>query len=126
MDAIELRVVKLEETVAHLVQVIDSLTNNKTSKSEKTTKSEKPEKSQKTKKKATKSDDDEPKKKRAPSGYLLYINSIRQQVKQELGDEFGPKDITRELAKKWKELTDEEREQWNDKSKAIKESQEIE
>ena len=110
MDALQLRVLELEKTVAQLVELNKDKINL-----------DKPTKTKKVKKTAdTKSDDEEPKKKRPPSGYLLYINSIRAQVKTELGEEVGPKDITKELAKRWKALDDEERCQWNDKSKAMK------
>tara|TARA_B100000401_G_C52564538_1_gene604972 strand:- start:367 stop:702 length:336 start_codon:yes stop_codon:yes gene_type:complete len=110
MDALQLRVLELEKIVAQLVELNKDKINL-----------DKPTKTKKVKKTAdTKSDDEEPKKKRPPSGYLLYINSIRAQVKTELGEEVGPKDITKELAKRWKALDDEERCQWNDKSKAMK------
>ena len=116
MDALELRIIQLEKTVAKLVE----LNKDRLSNDDKPTK---PIKSKKSKKVAdTKSDDDAPKKKRAPSGYLLYINSIRDQVKTELGDELGPKDVTKELAKRWKALDEEQRTEWNDKSKAMKDS----
>jgi len=112
MDALELRVLELEKTVAQLVE----LNKDKI-------KFDKPTKTKKVKKTTnTKSDDEEPKKKRPPSGYLLYINSIRQQVKNELGEDSGPKDVTKELAKRWKALDDDERSEWNDKSKAMKDS----
>ena len=112
MDALLIRIVELENTVAQLVQFNkDKIPHDnpiKTKKPKKTT--------------DTKSDDEVPKKKRLPSGYLLYINSIRAQVKTELGQENGPKDVTRELAKRWKALDDEQRSEWNDKSKAMKDS----
>ena len=113
MDALELRIIQLEKTVANLVELNkDQLSND-----------DKPIKSKKSKKVAdTKADDDAPKKKRLPSGYLLYINSIRSQVKTELGDEVGPKDVTKELAMRWKALDEEQRTEWNDKSKAMKDS----
>ena len=111
MDALQLRVLELEKIVAQLVELNKDKINL-----------DKPTKTKKVKKTAdTKSDDEEPKKKRPPSGYLLYINSIRAQVKTELGEENGPKDVTKELAKRWKALDDEERSEWNDKSKAMKE-----
>ena len=113
MDALQLRVLELEKTVAQLVELNKDKINL-----------DKPTKTKKVKKTAdTKSDDEEPKKKRPPSGYLLYINSIRAQVKTELGElgeEVGPKDVTKELAKRWKALDDDERTEWNDKSKAMK------
>tara|TARA_B100000497_G_C7520777_1_gene316456 strand:+ start:97 stop:435 length:339 start_codon:yes stop_codon:yes gene_type:complete len=107
MDALELRILELEKNVAQLLQFNkDKIPNDNLIKYKKTT--------------HTKSHDDPPKKKRSPSGYLLYINSIRAQVKTDIGQENGPKDVTRELAKRWKALDDEQRTEWNDKSKAIK------
>ncbi len=112
MNALELRVLELEKTVAQLVELNKDKINI-----------DKPSNTKKVKKTiTTKSDDEEPKKKRPPSGYLLYINSIRQQVKSELGEHSGPKDVTKELAKRWKALDDDERSEWNDKSKAMKDS----
>ena len=112
MDALELRILELENTVAQLLQINkDKIPNDKPIKSKKSKKTT-----------DSKSDDEPPKKKRSPSGYLLYINSIRAQVKTDLGEENGPKDVTRELAKRWKALDDEQRTEWNDKSKAMKDS----
>ena len=112
MDALLLRVLELEKTVAQLVELNKDKINL-----------DKPIITKKVKKTTTnKSDDEEPKKKRPPSGYLLYINSIRQQVKSELGEDTGPKDVTKELAKRRKALDDEQRSEWNDKSKAMKDS----
>ena len=113
MDALMLRVIELEKTVAQLVELNKDKINL-----------DKPIITKKVKKTInTKSDDDEPKKKRPPSGYLLYINSIRQQVKEHLGEDSGPKDVTKELAKRWKALDDAERSEWNDKSKAMKDNE---
>ena len=116
MDALMLRVIELEKTVAQLVELNkDNINLDKPIKTKNT---------KKTKKTTTnKSDDEEPKKKRPPSGYLLYINSIRQQVKEHLGEDSGPKDVTKELAKRWKALDDAERSEWNDKSKAMKDNE---
>ena len=112
MDALELRILELENTVAQLLQINkDKIPNDKPIKSKKSKKTT-----------DSKSDDELPKKKRLPSGYLLYINSIRAQVKTDLGEENGPKDVTRELDKRWKALDDEQRTEWNDKSKAMKDS----
>ena len=116
MDALELRIIQLEKTVAKLLE----LNKERLSNDDKPTKPIKSKKSKKTT--DSKSDDELPKKKRSPSGYLLYINSIRAQVKTDLGEENGPKDVTRELAKRWKALDDEQRTEWNDKSKAMKDS----
>ena len=74
--------------------------------------------------KNSKDDDGKPKKKRT-SGYILYSNAHRDEVKDTLteGDE-KPKntDIMRKLAENWKQLSDEDRQVWNDKAKELKES----
>jgi len=72
--------------------------------------------------KKVKEDDDKPKKKRT-SGYILYSNAHRDEVKESLteGDE-KPKntDIMRKLAENWKLLSDEDRDKWNTKAKELK------
>ena len=72
--------------------------------------------------KKVKDDEDKPKKKRT-SGYILYSNAHRDEVKESLteGDE-KPKntDIMKKLAENWKLLTDDDREKWNTKAKEIK------
>ncbi len=74
------------------------------------------------KSKKVKDDDDKPKKKRT-SGYILYSNAHRDEVKESLteGDE-KPKntDIMKKLAENWKLLDDNEREKWNTKAKELK------
>ena len=73
--------------------------------------------------KKTKEDDDKPKKKRT-SGYILYSNAHRDEVKDTLteGDE-KPKntDIMKKLAENWKLLSDDDRAKWNAKAKEMKE-----
>ena len=72
--------------------------------------------------KKAKEDDGQPKKKRT-SGYILYSNAHRDEVKDSLteGDE-KPKntDIMKKLAENWKLLSDEDREKWNAKAKELK------
>ena len=72
--------------------------------------------------KKVKEDDGQPKKKRT-SGYILYSNAHRDEVKDSLteGDE-KPKntDIMKKLAENWKLLTDEDRDKWNTKAKELK------
>ena len=72
--------------------------------------------------KKVKEDDDKTKKKRT-SGYILYSNAHRDEVKDSLteGDE-KPKntDIMKKLAENWKLLSDEEHEKWNTKAKELK------
>ena len=76
-------------------------------------------KTKKTKKDKDSSDDEKPKKKRV-SGYLLFSSVHRDEVKQELFGDEKPKnsDIMVELGKRWKALSDEEREEWGAKAKA--------
>ena len=83
----------------------------------------KPKKPKKSKKDQD-SDDEKPKKKRV-SGYLLFSSVHRDEVKQELFGDEKPKnsEIMVELGKRWKALTDEERDEWNVKAKAKAEAE---
>ena len=86
---------------------------------------DKPKKKPKKEKKAD-SDDDKPKKKRI-SGYILYSNSTRDEVKEALlvdGEKPKNPDIMRELAKNWKALSEDEQEVWKAKAKEIKDAEE--
>jgi upstream-binding transcription factor len=68
------------------------------------------------------SDDEKPKTKRV-SGYILFSNATRDEVRDSLSkDEDKPKntDIMKELARLWKELSDEDKEPWNAKAKELK------
>jgi high mobility group protein B1/high mobility group protein B3 len=80
--------------------------------------------SKKDKKKQNTSDDDEPKKKKGPTGYLLYSNMARNLVKQQLETKNGEKpkstEVMKELGVAWKALTDDEREEWNNKATQLK------
>ena len=78
----------------------------------------------KSKVKTVKNDTDTPKKKRPPTGYLVFSNANRDNVKQDLivddysvNPKIDPKDITREVARRWKLLSDHERNKWNSKAK---------
>ena len=85
----------------------------------------KPKKEKKEKK--SDSDDDKPKTKRT-SGYILYSNAHRDEVKEELSDgETKAKntDIMRKLAENWKALDDDGQAEWNAKAKELKEAAEI-
>jgi HMG (high mobility group) box len=55
----------------------------------------------------------EKKPKRAPSGFLLYSNSVRAEVK-EANPELSFTDIAKAIGAKWKELSEEERKKWVD------------
>ena len=85
-----------------------------------TKKEKKPKKTKKTKDDS--SDDEKPKKKRV-SGYILFSNATRDEVRDKLtqGDE-KPKntDIVKELARMWRDLTDEDKDPWNLKAKELK------
>lgn len=74
----------------------------------------------KAKKDEAKSDPAEPKKKRT-SGYILFSNANRDEVKERLaeGAEEKPKntEVMKELARLWKELDDDEKAVWNSKAK---------
>ena len=86
---------------------------------------DKPKKKPKKEKKAD-SDDDKPKKKRT-SGYILYSNATRDEVKETLtvdGEKPKNPDIMRELAKNWKALEEDEKEIWKAKAKEIKDAEE--
>ena len=111
IEMLNARVEVLEKQIALL------LDNNNT---EPETKEKKP---KKPKKEKTDSDDEKPKKKRT-SGYILFSNATRDEVRDKLTvDDVKPKnpDIMKELARLWKELTDEDKEPWNAKAKEIKE-----
>ena len=75
-------------------------------------------------KKADSSDDDKPKVKRT-SGYIIFSNATRDEVKTKLsvGDE-KPKntEVMKELAVMWKALEDEEREEWNAKAQQVRDA----
>ena len=86
---------------------------------------DKPKKKPKKEKKAD-SDDDKPKKKRI-SGYILYSNTTRDEIKDALtvdGEKPKNPDIMRELAKNWKALSEEEQGVWKNKAKDLKDAEE--
>ena len=74
-------------------------------------------------KKETKTKDDKPKTKRAPTGYLLYVGSIRTEVKEamqamaEEGVKVKPQEVVTECAARWKTLEQSERDEWITKAK---------
>ena len=114
LELVAQRVEVLEKQIAQLL-------------SDKTTdvSDDKPKKKAKKEKKAD-SDDDKPKKKRI-SGYILYSNSMRDEVKEALtldGEKPKNPDIMRELAKNWKALSEDEQEVWKAKAKEIKDDEE--
>jgi len=99
---------------------------DKNASDEPATKKPKKEKKEKKEKKSD-SDDDKPKTKRT-SGYILYSNAHRDEVKEELSDgETKAKntDVMRKLAENWKALDDDGQAEWNAKAKELKEAAEI-
>ena len=62
-------------------------------------------------------------KKKHTSGYILYYNAHRTEVKETLTKrDQNPKntDILIKLAENWKLLNDEDREKWNTKAKELR------
>ena len=63
------------------------------------------------------------KPKRGKTGYLLYADEVRDEVKQELLAELGdddklkPQDVVKAIAARWKEEDQEVRDEWNAKAK---------
>ena len=72
--------------------------------------------------------EEKPKKKRGMTGYLLFAKEKRPDVKAELveGGNESPKptEVITEVAKQWKGLSDEQREEWNERAKATNEDSE--
>ena len=115
LDLVAQRVEILGERVATLEKQMAQLL----SKSDPEPKKEKKEKKSK---KETSDDEDKPKKKRV-SGYILFSNANRDDVKEKLAEgDVKPKntDVMKELAKMWKELGDDEKEIWNNKAKGLR------
>ena len=87
---------------------------------------EKPTKTKKLKKtKEESSDSEEKPKTKRTSGYILFSNATRDEVRDSLTkDDEKPKntDIMKELARLWKQLSDEDKEPWNAKAKEIKDA----
>ena len=69
----------------------------------------------------------DPNKPKKTSGYLIYSNSVRAEVKEQLiagGGEGKPKEVVQAIAAKWKDLGDEEKAVWNEKAKTPPASEE--
>ena len=109
------RIEQLEKKVALLMR--GSELDDDTSKSKSKSKAKAPKKTTKV------SDDDKPKKKRT-SGYILFSNSNRAELKDHLiseakeGEKPKNTEIMKELARMWKQLDDDEKAIWNAKAKA--------
>ena len=105
-------------TIEQLTKMVEALTK-RVEELEKVNKGavEEPKKTKKEKKEKKPVDPNKPKK---TSGYLIYSNSVRAEVKEELiagGGEGKPKEVVQAIAAKWKELGDEEKAVWNEKAK---------
>jgi hypothetical protein len=109
------RVEELEKKMELVLSKLEIQTDTKKDTKEKKTK--------KTKK--DDSDDEKPKTKRV-SGYILYSNANRAEVKEKLAEDSDEKpkntEVMKELARMWKELSDDEKEVWNDKAKEEKQA----
>lgn len=110
LEIVANRIAELEKQMAAVLEKLEEKAEEKPKKKEKSPKKEKAEKEEK------------PKKKRGMTGYLLFSKENRAAVKEELG-EVKPTEVVTEVAKRWKALTDEEREDWNTRAK---EGQEVE
>lgn len=84
---------------------------------------EKPKKETKKEKKEAKVKTDEPKKKRGVSGYLVFAKEMRETAKEKLtkaGNEGAkPTEVLTEVAKMWRDLDEEGKEEWNNKAKTL-------
>ena len=113
LEILTQRVEALEKQLALLLE------NNTKEVTEKKSK-----KSKKSKKDDSSDDEEKPKTKRV-SGYILFSNATRDEVRDSLSKgEEKPKntDIMKELARLWKELSDEDKEPWNTKAKELKDA----
>ncbi len=117
------------EIVAQRVSALESQMSELSTKMEELVKvvSKKEKKEKKVKKEVVSSDDEEKKsKKKRVSGYILFSNANRDEVKGKLADgDEKPKntEVMKELAKMWKELGDDEKEIWNNKAKELKDEE---
>jgi hypothetical protein len=59
--------------------------------------------------------------KRSPNGYILYCNASREGAKLQYPDE-TPQNIMRILGAQWKQLSDDERKQFNAEAKTAKDA----
>ena len=84
-------------------------------------KEEKPTKPKAKSKKET--GDDKPKTKRAKTGYLLYADEIRDEVKETLiseleeDEKLKPQEVVKAIAARWKAEDQDVRDEWNAKAK---------
>ena len=57
-------------------------------------------------------------RKRSPSGYHIFGHHVRDMMKKEQ-QEFNPKNAMSEIGKRWRDLSDDEKEEWNKKAKVL-------
>ena len=118
----------LDEALKHLnlgqVKIVKKRgPSPKTAEEKEKPKAEKKAKSKAEKKAAKGSSDDEAKPKRGKTGYLLYSDAVRDEVKAELtenleeGEKLLGKDVVREIAIRWKALDADEQAVWKDQAK---------
>ena len=116
------RVETLEKQLAMLLkdQVADDKKSKKSKDTDEVVKVKETKKSKKPKDEPSSEDEDKPKKKRGPNGYILFSNANRDEVKEKLhvGDE-KPKntEVMKELAQMWQTLDATEKAEWNAKAK---------
>ena len=110
MTSIETRVAELEEQVKQLITQLEVKKEPKEKKEPKAKKE-----------KATTNKDGSPKKKRGTTGYLLFAKETRPLAKNDITTDENPSpkptEVVTEIAKRWKALQDDEREEWNEKAK---------
>jgi ABC-type Zn2+ transport system substrate-binding protein/surface adhesin len=121
LELVTARIAVLEEKMNLVIKVIEIDENTTKKDSKKDTKEKKTKKTKK-----DDSDDEKPKTKRV-SGYILYSNANRTSAKEKLAEGLGeekPKntEVMKELARMWKELSDDEKEVWNDKAREAKQA----
>ena len=119
--ALQMRVDELEKMVTLLNEKITDF-------EAKPTEIKSDEKSAKKENKGLKKDGT-PRKKRAPCGYMLFSNEKRSKIREELiadadGEKVPPGAVVKKLAELWNALEDSEKEPYNDRAKAMNESDE--
>ena len=74
--------------------------------------------------------DKKDKPKRAKTGYLIYADEVRAEVREQLiseledGEKLKPQDVVRAIAARWGEEDEETKEEWKAKAKALASSDE--
>ena len=114
LEIVAARIQQLEAKMERAIELLEEKeTKPKGAKKPKAAKAEKPEKP-----KAAKA---EKPKRRGMTGYLKYASVNRPGVKAEMMDggveNPKPTEVVTEVARRWKALSDEEREEWNARAK---------